>query len=74
MFARPRHRRTGPSPTLEQVLHVVETMPADTAIEKRNRALVAFIAITGTRDGAAVTLRLKHFDPAEIWSSRTPTR
>lgn len=50
-------------PTLEQVLHVVESMPADTAIEKRNRALVAFIAITGTRDGAAVTLRLKHFDP-----------
>jgi integrase/recombinase XerD len=51
-------------PTLEQVLHVVQTMPADTAIEKRNRALVAFIALTGTRDGAAVTLRLKHFDPA----------
>jgi integrase len=51
-------------PTLEQVLHVVELMPADTAIEKRNRALVAFIAITGTRDGAAITLRLKHFDPA----------
>lgn len=51
-------------PTLEQVLHVVETMPATTAIAKRNRALVAFIAMTGTRDGAAVTLRLKHFDPA----------
>lgn len=52
-----------PIPTLEQVLHAVETMPADTAIEKRNRAMVAFIALTGTRDGAAVTLRLKHFDP-----------
>jgi integrase/recombinase XerD len=51
-------------PTLEQVLRVVQTMPAATATEKRNRALVAFIALTGTRDGAAVTLRLKHFDPA----------
>lgn len=50
-------------PTLEQVLYVVESMPADTAIEERNRALIAFIAITGIRDGAAVTLRLKHFDP-----------
>jgi integrase len=50
-------------PTLEQVLHVVESMAADTPIQKRNRALIAFIAITGTRDGAAVTLRLKHFDP-----------
>jgi integrase/recombinase XerD len=52
------------NPTLEQVLHVVESMTADTAIEKRNRALVAYVALTGTRDGAAVTLRLKHFDPA----------
>ncbi len=51
-------------PTLEQVLCVVETMPSGTAIEKRNRALLAFTALTGTRDGAAVTLRLKHFDPA----------
>jgi integrase/recombinase XerD len=50
-------------PTLEQVLRVVETMPAETAIQKRNRALLAFIALTGTRDGAAITLRLKHFDP-----------
>ena len=51
-------------PTLEQVLQVVENMPFDTPIEKRNRALVAFTALTGTRDGAAVTLRLKHFDPS----------
>jgi integrase/recombinase XerD len=51
-------------PTLEQVLHVVENMPTESAIEKRNRALIAFIAITGTRDGAVVTLRLKHFDSA----------
>jgi len=51
-------------PTLEQALHVVENMPAETPIERRNRALIAFIAITGTRDGAVVTLRLRHFDPA----------
>jgi site-specific recombinase XerD len=34
-------------PTLEQVLQVVENMPTESAIEKRNRALIAFIAITG---------------------------
>lgn len=39
-------------------------MPAETAIERRNQALIAFTAITGTRDGAAASLRLKHFDPA----------
>ena len=37
-------------------------MPISTAIEKRNRALVAFTAITGIRDGAAISLKLKHFD------------
>ena len=49
-------------PTLDQILRATETMPADTSIEKRNRALMAFVALTGTRDGAAVSLRLKHFD------------
>jgi integrase len=53
-----------PAPTLEQVLRVVENMPATTLIAKRNRALVALIAITGIRDGAVISLRLKHFDPA----------
>lgn len=53
-----------PIPTLEQILHVIENMPAETTIEKRNRALLAFTAITGIRDGAAITLKLKHFDSA----------
>ena len=51
-------------PTLEQVQRVIETMPAETPIQRRNRALLAFTAVTGTRDGAVITLRLKHFDPA----------
>mgnify|MGYP000591740688 CR=1 FL=1 len=41
---------------------VVVQMPAETAIEKRDRTLIAFTAITGIRDGALVTLKLKHFD------------
>lgn len=49
-------------PTLVQVLQVIEGMPSGTAIEMRNRALIAFIAITGIRDGAVVTLKVKHFD------------
>lgn len=35
------------SPTLEQVKHVINTMPADTDIERRNRALIAFTLLTG---------------------------
>lgn len=49
-------------PTLQMIEKVVAVMPSETAIEKRDRALIAFTAITGIRDGAMVTLKLKHFD------------
>jgi integrase len=37
-------------------------MPAETAIERRNRALIAFAILTGARDGALASFRLKHVD------------
>src|SRR6516164_7468879 len=37
-------------------------MPAETAIERRNRALVAFSILTGARDEALASFRLKHLD------------
>jgi integrase/recombinase XerD len=40
----------------------VQAMPTTTAIEKRNRALLAFLALTGVRDKALITLKLKHVD------------
>jgi integrase len=49
-------------PTLEQIKHVINTMPAGTEIERRNRALVAFTLLTGTRDRAIASLKLKHLD------------
>lgn len=52
-------------PTLEQVQHVISLMPADDPIQLRDRALVAFILLTGARDGAVVSLKLKHVDLAE---------
>ena len=39
-------------PTLEQIRHVIRTMPAGTEIERRDRALIAFTILTGARDGA----------------------
>lgn len=51
-----------PFPTLEQVHHVLATMPSGTDIEKRNRALIAFALMTGARDGALASFRLKHVD------------
>src|SRR5262245_21371667 len=49
-------------PTLEQIRHVIQTMPASTEIECRDRALVALTILTGARDGAIASLKLKHID------------
>ena len=49
-------------PTLEQVRHVIEVMPNETEIERRNRALIAFTLLTGARDSAIASLKLKHID------------
>ena len=57
-------RRSKPCPTLDQVRHVLAQMPYGTDIEKRDRALVAFVALTGARDGAVASLKLKHVDPS----------
>jgi len=54
-----RHQKT---PTLEQIKHVINNMPAGTEIECRNRALVAFTLLTGARDRAIASLKLKHVD------------
>lgn len=53
-------RREGPVPSLDDIAHVLRVMPSATAIEKRNRAVVAFAILTGARDGALASLRLKH--------------
>jgi integrase len=49
-------------PTLEQIRHVIEFMPATTDLERRDRALVAFTILTGARDGAIASFKLRHID------------
>jgi site-specific recombinase XerD len=52
-------------PTLEQIRYVIRNMPATTDIERRDRALIAFAILTGARDGAIASFKLKHIDLAE---------
>lgn len=52
-------------PTLEQIRYVIKSMPGASDIERRDRALVAFIALTGARDGAVASFKLRHIDVAE---------
>lgn len=49
-------------PTLEQIKYVINKMPDSNEIERRNRALVAFTLLTGARDSAIASLKLKHVD------------
>jgi integrase len=49
-------------PTLEQIKYVINTMPVTTEIELRNRALVAFTLLSGARDSAIASMKLKHVD------------
>ena len=57
--------REQPVPTLEQIKHVIQALPASTDIERRNRALIAFTILTGARDGAIASLKLRHVDLTE---------
>ena len=57
-----RARRERAVPTLEQVEAVLTAMPADTVLERRDRALIAFAAITGARVNALASFRLGHVD------------
>ena len=55
-------KREKPVPTLDQITHTIRQMPSATGIEKRDRALVAFAILTGARDKAITTFKLKHID------------
>src|SRR4051794_16778734 len=61
-----------PVPTPEQIESVLERSPVATVIERRNRAIVAFTWLTGVRDGALVTLKLKHVDLAKQLVDQDP--
>ncbi len=48
------------APTLEQIKRVIDLMPATGDIQLRDRAIIACTILTGIRDGALISLRLKH--------------
>lgn len=52
-------------PTPDQIEGALRGMPAGTDIEKRNRALIAFTWLTGVRDGALASLKIKHINLQE---------
>ena len=49
-------------PTLEQIQRVLDSMPLENEVDRRNRAMVALAALTAARADALASMRLRHID------------
>ncbi|PIZ31037.1 MAG: recombinase XerC [Alphaproteobacteria bacterium CG_4_10_14_0_8_um_filter_53_9] len=56
-------------PTLEQMRQAIMGMPHETDVEKRDRAIMAFLAMTAMRDAALISLRLEdvNLEKMTVW-------
>lgn len=57
-------RRHKTCPTMKQVRAMLDAMPNESEIERRDRAVIAFALLSGARDRAIVSFKLKHIDVA----------
>lgn len=55
-------RRYKACPTVRQVHAMLDAMPKESEIERRDRAVIAFALLSGARDRAIVSFKLKHID------------
>jgi len=51
-----------PHPSPEQVRHLLSQMPTETVLQRRDCGLIAFLFLTGSREAAAISIRLGHVD------------
>jgi integrase/recombinase XerD len=54
--------RETPYPSMEMARHAFSYMPEVTDVDRRNKAMFAFLMLTGVRDGAMASLCLKHIN------------
>jgi integrase len=59
-------------PSREQVISTLEHMPATTDAEIRDRAVLAFLLLSGVRVEALRTLRMKHVSPERMEITQNP--
>lgn len=61
--ARAAHaQRDIPYPSMQQAAHAFQAMAERTELERRDKAIFAFLMLTGARVAAAASLKLKHVD------------
>ncbi|MFO1243224.1 MAG: tyrosine-type recombinase/integrase [Rickettsiales bacterium] len=66
----PRIDDAYPSP--EQIRKTLSVLPANTDVQLRDRAVLAFLFTTGARDGALITLKLKHINTEKKYVKQNP--
>lgn len=59
-------------PSLADVKSLVESIPPNTEVNLRDRALISFLCLTGMRDSAVATLPLKSFDTNSLMVDQDP--
>ena len=52
-------------PSINQISHAIRCMPSKTEIDLRDRAVIAFCLLTGARNGAIASFKLKHVNVDE---------
>lgn len=60
-----RATRQRAAPSIAEVSEALAAMPTETLVNRRDRALLAFALLSGARDNAIASFRLKHVDVAE---------
>ncbi len=59
-------------PTVNQIERVIKNMLADNEIQKRDRALMAFLILTGIRVNAVASIKIKHVFLEEGYIEQDP--
>lgn len=54
--------RERPAPSIEQIRFVVASIQPVTAIDRRDRALIAFLLLSGARDDAVASMAIRYVD------------
>lgn len=57
-------QRAVPYPSMQQAAHAFQAMPFETEFQKRDKALFAFFMLTGARDGAVASFKIKQLNVA----------
>ncbi len=60
--------------SLNEIKHLVQSIPQKTEIDMRDKALITFLALTGMRISAVTSLSMQSFDKYSLMIKQSPTQ